>query len=363
MTDEPVGHPVDPDLVDLVTSVFTDHRARQGHARRVNGRVVFDRALWDTLESLGLTRLTVDESTGGAGAGWPEAAALLGAAAFAGVPVPLVEHDLLAAWLLEEAGTAAVPRIGTAAVPRVRTAAIFDTRGTANEVAWAEQVDEIVALWQESGRWFVAEASMASASVEPGSNIAGEPRDTVKLDLGGLDAVPVPASLAGRLFVRGALARTIQTCAALERIVGLCVEHTRSRVQFGRSLNRFQAVQQLVADVAAETALARAATDLAVNTAAEDADAETLAFAVAVAKSCAGHATSVVVRNAHQVHGAIGTADEHLLPEFTGSALAWRSEFGGVSYWDRLLTRTALSVGSDGIWPMMVEGGRLAGIG
>ena len=63
---------------------------------------------------------------------------------------------------------------------------------------------------------------------------------------------------------------------------------------------------------------------------------------MAVARSCAGHAASVVVRNAHQVHGAIGTTREHRLHEFTRAALAWRSEFGSVQYWDDQVTDAAL---------------------
>ena len=70
-----------------------------------------------------------------------------------------------------------------------------------------------------------------------------------------------------------------------------------------------------------------------------------MAFLVAAARSCAGHASSVVVRNAHQVHGAIGTTREHRLHEFTRAALAWRSEFGSVRYWDEWLTDAALSAG------------------
>ena len=78
-----------------------------------------------------------------------------------------------------------------------------------------------------------------------------------------------------------------------------------------------------------------------------------MAFLVAAARSCAGHAASVVVRNAHQVHGAIGTTREHRLHEFTRAALAWRSEFGSVRYWDEWLTDAALSVRITGLWSLI----------
>jgi acyl-CoA dehydrogenase len=78
-----------------------------------------------------------------------------------------------------------------------------------------------------------------------------------------------------------------------------------------------------------------------------------LEFLVAVARSCAGHAASVVVRNAHQVHGAIGTTREHRLHEFTRAALAWRSEFGSVRYWDERVTDAAMHASAGALWDLI----------
>ena len=61
----------------------------------------------------------------------------------------------------------------------------------------------------------------------------------------------------------------------------------------------------------------------------------------------------MVVRNAHQVHGAIGTTREHRLHEFTRAALAWRSEFGSVRYWDDRVTDMALQAGAGRLWELI----------
>ena len=100
----------------------------------------------------------------------------------------------------------------------------------------------------------------------------------------------------------------------------------------------------------------RAATEAALTAAvASQWTVSNLDFLVAVARSCAGHAASIVVRNAHQVHGAIGTTREHRLHEFTRPALAWRSEFGSVQYWDDQVTSAALEAGAIGLWSLITR--------
>ncbi|MCQ0010940.1 acyl-CoA dehydrogenase family protein [Actinomadura madurae] len=109
---------------------------------------------------------------------------------------------------------------------------------------------------------------------------------------------------------------------------------------------KFQAVQQLVADAACESALARAATDAAVAALVRGTDTlDELELRIAIARSVTGHAISVVVRNAHQVHGAIGTTLEHPLHEVTLPALAWRAEFGSLDHWDQRLTDLLIGAG------------------
>lgn len=330
---------VDPDLVDMMSAVFAAHRERHGPTEGLD-------ELWSQLGELGLVRLTGAERSGGSGAGWAEAAELLRAAAWHATSVPVAEHDLLACWLLEAAGL----DVGD---PR-RTAALLDESGVARAVPWAATSERIVAIWPDRAAFRVADVDVTSVSVTAGRNGAGEPRDSIVVDIGSLTGTPIPATFVTQWRRRAALIRVIQVCAALDRILALTVTHASERIQFGKPLAKFQAVQQLVADIAAEAALARAATDAALAEAMRtDSPAGHLDFLVAVARSCAGHATSVVVRNAHQVHGAIGTTREHRLHEFTARALAWRSEYGSVQSWDDALTELATTAGTDGLWELI----------
>ncbi|ADU01140.1 acyl-CoA dehydrogenase family protein [Mycolicibacterium gilvum] len=333
---------VDPDLVEMLDAVFADHREQLGAQRPA---ATWDAGLWDRLGELGLTWLTGSEESGGSGAGWREGAELLRAAVQNGVQVPLAEHDLLACWLLESAG---LP-VDDAR----RTVCVLDD-GVAHGVPWASEADRIVVVWRTDGTAQVADVAAGDLAITAGANLAGEPRDTVAADPAALAGTPVPNASVDQLFLRGALVRGLQVCAALDRIVALSIAHTTDRTQFGRPLAKFQSVQNLVSDSAAEAALARAATEAALTEAVRTGWSGTnLEFLVAVARSCTGHATSVVVRNAHQAHGAIGTTREHRLHEFTQPALAWRSEFGSVHYWDELLTTAALAAGRDGLWPLI----------
>lgn len=344
---------VDRDLADMMSAVFEDHAS--GSFTRA---ATWDDALWNQLGELGLTRLTGAEEDGGSGAGWAEAAALLSAAASRAVRVPLAEHDLLAGWLLAQAG---LPATGAR-----RTVCVLDEGGRATAVPWASYAERIVAVWPAGNACRVADVEGSRFEITPGGNLAREPRDDVRADLSGLDGIAVDTAVIELLRLRAALARGIGLTAVLDRIVELSVRHVSERHQFGRPLAKFQAVQHEIADMAAEAALARAATEAAVLEATRGEavrsgwsspapwSSETLKFRIAVARSCAGHAASVVVRNAHQVHGAIGTTLEHELHQFTLLALAWRSEYGSVRHWDEVVAAAAAGAGAGGLWSLLV---------
>lgn len=333
---------VDPALADMMDAVFAQHHQPNAPTTAA-GR---DTGLWQHLDELGLIRLTGAEQFGGSDAGWYEAAELLAAAVRHGVRIPLAEHDLLACWLLESTGARADGA--------VRTLCLLDEHGRASGVPWASSAERIVFVWQRAGEYLATDAELSHCDIRTGTNLIGEPRDSVAADLENLTGTSVGADLVGRLRMKSALVRSIQVCAALDKALELSIDHAMSREQFGRPLAKFQAVTHLISDIAAEAALARSATEAALSAAVvSDWAAPHLEFLVAAARSCAGHATSVVVRNAHQVHGAIGTTNEHRLHQFTRAALAWRSEFGSVQYWDDRVTDMTLQAGANRLWGLI----------
>ena len=142
----------------------------------------------------------------------------------------------------------------------------------------------------------------------------------------------------------------------------MSVAHTRDRVQFGRPLSKFQAVQHALAGMAGEIERARAAAALAVAAAADHGfgSAQT-EYAVTVAKVAVGQAVGPVTTIAHQLHGAIGVTIEHPLWSATMRAQSWTNEYGTTAHHARRLGRMALDNGGDagGLWDVLTGNNRI----
>ena len=146
-----------------------------------------------------------------------------------------------------------------------------------------------------------------------------------------------------------ALCRSVQMAGALERVLEYSLQYANERVQFGRPIGKFQAIQHMLAVLAGQAAASSAAADAAV-------EASRLApdeFAVSVAKSRVGEAAGKGAEIAHQVHGAMGYTREHNLHYSTRRLWSWRDEFGNESCWQGRLGRAVAASGADALWPML----------
>ena len=146
----------------------------------------------------------------------------------------------------------------------------------------------------------------------------------------------------------GALVRSCQMAGAVSAVLDLCVTYANERVQFGRPIGRFQAIQQQMALMAGEAAAAGVAAQDACRIV--DAGGDLIA-AAAAAKIRTGEAAGKAANIAHQVHGAIGFTDEYRLHQLTRRLWAWRSEFGTESVWAAMLGRLVAARGADKLWP------------
>ena len=149
---------------------------------------------------------------------------------------------------------------------------------------------------------------------------------------------------------RAALLRAAQIAGACRRVLALTLAYTGERVQFGRAIGQFQAVQHQLAQLAEETAAVR----VAVQAAASTGDGPWSVAAMAAAKLRAGEAAGLCVRIAHQLHGAMGVTAEHPLHQSTRRMLAWRDEHGAEAYWARELVQALRDAGATGAWQAIV---------
>ena len=113
-------------------------------------------------------------------------------------------------------------------------------------------------------------------------------------------------------------------------------------------------MQQNLARLAGETAAALAAAGSAADTIAQaDAFDDTVLLEAASAKIRSGEAAAEGAAIAHQVHGAIGFTNEHVLHRFTLRLLSWRDDFGSESYWAATLGDMIARHGANQFWPML----------
>lgn len=325
--------------------------------------------LWRALEENGLTRTLVPEALGGAASGWGEAFVILRAAGRHAAPLPLAE-TLLAAWLLAAAGIEAPAGPLTVLADPVPEGALSGNRPgdrlthRAGRVPWGAAAGHAVFTTARGGRTHVGLVGTKGAVAARGENLAREPRDELAFDRAGVIALGATALPANVVRLLGAMIRSAQMAGALGGLLTQSVRYAGERVQFGRPIGKFQAIQQELARLAGEAAASQVAAESAFAAADRAApepgewipDADPT-FEIAAAKVRAGDAAEIAPGIAHQVHGAIGFTYEHALHFSTRRLWSWRGEFGTGNEWARLLGRRALALGADGLWPDLTSRG------
>jgi acyl-CoA dehydrogenase len=348
-------------IVETAERVFADHCRPEVMRQAESGSI--PARLWRALEEAGFTKALVPAESGGAGIELVDALSLLIPAGRHALPAPLAE-TLLAGWLLAKAGlrvpdgplTVAPVRDGDAPSAS-RDGAGWRLQGSASRVPWAARSAAIVVLARCEERTLVALAAPGDCRIAGGSNLAGEPRDAV--DFSGVRCMaaaypgPQAAADAAALHALGAVMRSAQMAGALQCVLEASVRYACERVQFGRPIGRFQAVQQNLAVLAGQAAAATAAAEAAIESAARGLDLR----AVAAAKIRSGEAAGIGAAIAHQVHGAIGFTQEHRLHYSTRRLWSWRDEFGNEAYWARRLGSEVAAAGADRLWQGITAAG------
>jgi alkylation response protein AidB-like acyl-CoA dehydrogenase len=312
--------------------------------------------LWKEIASLGWPGLLIPTDLGGSGGSMGEALALVEELGRACFPGPFIPSAVVATSVLTAAGgrRAGQTLPGLATGTRICTPAVLEDDGRLDPEALTMPVAAPARL--RGRKLFVADAHVATDLIVLGRGTGGPTALLLPMDRPGITVRPLDSMAGDKLFAvefadvptqaddvlgeagggwallgpalqRGALARGAEMVGAARRVLDLCVEHARVRVQGGRPIGGYQAVQHACADLFRDVESARWLVWEAEGTLASGrVDA---AAAVAAAHAYAGQACLRVARRGHQIMGAIGYCEEHPLHLLHKRILAAGLDLGG----------------------------------
>ena len=333
-----------------------------GRVRALRGKAPgFERAVWEQIAGAGWLSILVPETDGGLGLGLREAAAVAEEVGRHLMPEPFIGCGIQALTALCQAPPSAT---------RTRLLQAGTSGGVIAGLAWQEALGQLdptpiaatvnihAAQLALNGKkqfvvpggadgWLVTVLGPEGAQllwVE--ANLPGISRSDERLVDGGyastirFDNVAVPRSSllasgeAALAAVRQAnesarIAQGAELLGVARRALEITLEYLKTRVQFGKPLGSFQALQHRIVDAYIQTELASACIQDALT--ALERGLTAIGPAASRIKARCAHAAISTTRLAVQFHGAIGYTDEHDIGLYFKRALKLASWLGGAA--------------------------------
>jgi alkylation response protein AidB-like acyl-CoA dehydrogenase len=133
-----------------------------------------------------------------------------------------------------------------------------------------------------------------------------------------------------KVFTRATIGICAEMVGGAQKMLEMCVDYAKQRVQFGRPIGSFQAIQHKCADMLLFIESARSAVYAAACSASEN--SKDTALLASVAKAYTNDACRFVAGEAIQVHGGMGFTWEHDAHLYFKRAKADEFSFGDTSY-------------------------------
>ncbi len=323
---------------------FVGRNADVARARTLRGTPAeYDRGMWRQMAELGWLGILVPERYGGLGLGLAEAAIVAEGLARSLAPEPYAASAVLAVRALDAAGSDALknkllPQIASGAL--IAALAWQERAGVLDPIAVETVATPFEGGYRVSGlKRFIAGAAGADGFVVTARTAQGVGLLWVPCDAPGLEcrlepladgrhfgalslrdvAVPrehaaagpaaPPAELAGALDDATAII-SAELNGVMGRALEMSLEYMRTRVQFGKPIGSFQALQHRAVDLYVQRELASAVLDEALRALDNGADPLTRARWASRVKARCSDAASKITRESIQIHGAIGFTDE-----------------------------------------------------
>jgi alkylation response protein AidB-like acyl-CoA dehydrogenase len=348
---------------DFLTDEFPD-KVLKAMAEDTKG---YTTELWNKLAATNLTGLAIPEEYGGFGDFLDLVVVLeeMGQACFI---APFVASVVLGAGTIEEAGNETqkeefLPKIAegkiivTLALPEqsgkytadtinlqtVKLGDDFLLNGTKLFVPDGQNADYIVIAARTSeGKspregisLFIVDAKSPGIEIAPLSTVSGDKQAEILCN----DVAVPPANVLGdideawtsidKIIQKAAVARCAEMVGLAQKALDLTLDYARERIAFGHPIGAFQSIQHRCADMQMDLDGSRYLTYQAAWRISENLPAEREA---AIAKAWVSQACRRIMLSAHQVHGAIGFTEDHILHYYTKRVRSYEFSFGDADY-------------------------------
>jgi alkylation response protein AidB-like acyl-CoA dehydrogenase len=321
----------------------------------------FDRTFWDKLAALGWTGLLLPEQFGGYAQGFAEMAAVTAELAAQVAPEPFTAVATFAGGVLrhsEDTEQKALLLPLLAAGELIPAVAWQDADGNLDITApraRAVRHGDGVSLTGEKRHirpGAGCDGYIVSALGDDGLEIYWVPKDTAGLQVFEeqladgtfsarlrLDGVKlahsqrlakgnVAATALSRAYDETVVMVSVELLALSRKMLAMTLEYLRTRVQFGKPIGSFQALQHRSVDLLIQQELTSAVVEQAIAALDDGADDRERAGMASRAKSRASGACLLIARESMQMHGAIGYTDEYDLGLYLQRALALSAWLG-----------------------------------
>ncbi|WMD21086.1 acyl-CoA dehydrogenase family protein [Achromobacter seleniivolatilans] len=289
-------------------------------------------AAWQACEDAGFADALVPESDAGAGLTLADTLPVVLAAGRHLCPYPIAHTLLARAWLNRARRPQTTGSIALAPVGLT----IQNQRITGVNVPWVRVADYVLA--QIAGQAWLLPTQ--AACIQP-NGVHGSLDGEASWALADAECI----SLSTPLDALAAAAYAGLIAGAMDRVLAMTLDYANQRVQFGKPIGRFQAVQQQISVMAEHVWAARMAAQLAF----QGRDGQPQPQLAALGKARASQAAPLVADIAHAVHGAIGVTEEYDLQLYTRRLREWRLAGGSESYWHERIGAHALASGTDAL--------------
>ena len=346
-------------------------RALDDHCRSADVRQILesdsphDSQLWRVLCEMGVQGTAIDDSLGGAGAGYLELCVVAEELGRALAPVPFSSSIFLAVEALKVAANdeqklALLP--GLASGEKIGTLAAWEINGPL-------QPDTIAMRWEEgvlNGRKIlvpdgdVADVAIVIARDDEGLSLfavdltdSGVTRETLETidpsrNFSTLTFNAVAAQRLGdagdgwnlleQVLNRAAVLVAFEQIGGAQKALEMATDYAQERYAFGRPIGSFQAVKHMLADMYVDLELARS--NCYYGAWALSTDADELPLAAATARVSATQAFQHCSKNNIQTHGGMGFTWEFDCHLFYRRSNLLAVLLGGQSVWkDRLVSQ------------------------